>query len=43
MIGLEAGTIALLGYLVMRVSSARIRAVLWPPKRAVLRIIPPAA
>jgi hypothetical protein len=41
-IGLEAGTIALLGYLVMRVSSARVRAVLWPPKRAVLRIIPPA-
>jgi len=41
-IGLEAGTIALLGYLGMRVSSARIRAVLWPPKRAVLHIIPPS-
>jgi hypothetical protein len=41
-IALEVGTIAVLGYIVMRVLSARIRAVFWPPKRAVLHIIPPA-
>ena len=41
MIALEVGTIAVLGYIVMRVFSATIWAVFWPPKRAVLHIIPP--
>jgi hypothetical protein len=40
-IALEVGTIAVLGYIVIRVFSARIRALFWAPKRVVLHIIPP--